>query len=142
MYFDDEGAGPPRPGLEAPGASERAKALQEDPARQALAALEFDASARLLVTKSIGFGQPRAGFLSSMADYWDTVVANFAGTARAAQLRKDSAAATTSAPSCEHIGCSIEGPHEHVTGGPDQTNAAPPPAPPSDYEPPEPKGGA
>lgn len=136
MYFDDEGGGPPRDAIEAPGAAERARALQADPERQALAALEFDAGARLLVTKSIGFGQTRAAFLKGLGDYWDTVVAQFAGTTRMQQLRKAAPAGAT--PSCEHVGCPTEGSHEHVTGGPAQADAAPP----SDYEPAEPKAGA
>lgn len=117
MYFDDEGPS----AIEAPGARERAAALAADPERQTLVAIEFDAQARALVTKSISYGQARSAFLKSMADYWDTVVAQFAGMMSAQQKAIAKAAADVAAPAaattslCKH--CDIEGPHEHVTGG-------------------------
>ncbi len=52
-------------------AEERQKAAALTPHQFAVGAIEFEALARQLVAKGIGFGQTRRGFLTTLARTWD-----------------------------------------------------------------------
>lgn len=94
MQFDDEVAEPPDPAQ-----ATRAVALAKDPERQAMCAVQFDASARATAALGVSFGQTRGAFVSSMAEYYDVTRKAFEVTIKA-QLAA-AAAPANEAPSSD-----------------------------------------
>jgi hypothetical protein len=94
VHFDDDALPVEKPDADA---AARSAALNADPERQSLAALEFDALARQLASKGIAFGQTERTFVASMQQYYQLVRRAFEETlaAQRRHLEKTAAAAGT-----------------------------------------------